>query len=51
MSECRSIQALEEFCLRHYQALCEHLGIQVKRLPSDSTKSRPLTPIGQMPRV
>jgi hypothetical protein len=26
--------------VRHYQALCQHLGITVKRLPSDSTFRR-----------
>ncbi|MCP6758476.1 MAG: ISAs1 family transposase [Fischerella sp. CENA71] len=40
MSECYGYQALEDFCVRHYQALCEHLDIKVKRLPSDSTFRR-----------
>jgi hypothetical protein len=35
MSECYGIQALEEFCLRHYQALCEHLASTV-RIPAPS---------------
>ncbi|MBE9189310.1 transposase family protein [Gloeocapsopsis crepidinum LEGE 06123] len=40
LSGCYGYQALEDFCVRHYQALCQHLGITVKRLPSDSTFRR-----------
>ncbi len=40
LSECYGYQALEDFCVRHYKALCEHLGLEIKRLPSDSTFRR-----------
>lgn len=32
--------ALEDFGVRHYSALCEALGLTVKRLPSDTTFRR-----------
>lgn len=31
------LRALEDFGVRHYQALSEKLGLTVKRLPSDTT--------------
>lgn len=37
LSGCKGYKALEDFCLRHYGAVCECLGIAIKRLPSDST--------------
>ena len=40
MSQCDGYAALEDFCVRHYQALCQNLGIEIKRLPSDSTFRR-----------
>lgn len=40
LSECQGYQALEDFCVRHYGALSQHLGITPKRLPSDSTFRR-----------
>lgn len=40
MSGCRSYQALEDFGMRHYEALSEKLGINIKRLPSDTTFRR-----------
>ncbi|AUT01307.1 hypothetical protein CLI64_18715 [Nostoc sp. CENA543] len=40
LSECYGYTALEDFCVRHYQGLCEHLGVKYKRLPSDSTFRR-----------
>ncbi len=40
MSECYGYQALEEFSVRHYPALCECFGLEVTRLPSDSTFRR-----------
>jgi hypothetical protein len=40
LSECYDYAALEDFCVRHYQQLCEHLGVTYKRLPSDSTFRR-----------
>jgi len=40
LNGCTSYQALEEFAQRHYQALSEHLGLEYKRLPSDSTVRR-----------
>lgn len=42
MSGCRSYYALEDFGVRHYQALCEQLGLKLKRLPSDTTFRRVL---------
>lgn len=40
VSGCRSYQALEDFGVRHYQALSEKLGLTVTRLPSDTTFRR-----------
>lgn len=40
MSGAQGYQALEDFGIRHYQTLCEHLGISLKRLPSDTTLRR-----------
>ncbi|MBW4421884.1 MAG: transposase family protein [Myxacorys californica WJT36-NPBG1] len=40
MSECYGYTALEEFCVRHYAALSECFGLDVTRLPSDSTFRR-----------
>ena len=40
LSECYGYAALEDFCVRHYAALSERLGIRAKRLPSDSTFRR-----------
>ncbi|BAT51732.1 transposase [Nostoc sp. NIES-3756] len=40
LSECYGYAALEDFCVRHYAALSEKLGITYKRLPSDSTFRR-----------
>lgn len=40
MSECYGYVALEEFCVRHYAALSECFGLEVTRLPSDSTFRR-----------
>ena len=40
VSGCYEYCALEEFCLRHYAALCEHLGVTVKRWPSHTTFRR-----------
>lgn len=40
MSECYGYAALEDFCVRHYGAVCECFGIAVPRLPSDSTFRR-----------
>lgn len=40
LSQCYGYAALEDFCVRHYQGLCEHLGVTYKRLPSDSTFRR-----------
>lgn len=37
VSGCYGYCALEEFCVRHYAALCEQLGVTVKRWPSDTT--------------
>lgn len=42
MSGCRSYYALEDFGVRHYQALCEQLGLTLKRSPSDTTFRRVL---------
>jgi hypothetical protein len=39
LSGCKGYKALEDFCVRHYGALCECLGICVKRLPSDSRET------------
>ena len=40
LSGCRSYYALEDFGVRHYQALSEKLGLTVTRLPSDTTFRR-----------
>lgn len=37
ISGCRSYYALEDFGVRHYETLCERLGLTVNRLPSDTT--------------
>jgi hypothetical protein len=42
ISGCRSYYSLEDFGVRHYQALCEKLGLTLNRLPSDSTFRRVL---------
>lgn len=40
LSGCRGYQALEDFGVRHYEALSEKLGLTVNRLPSDTTFRR-----------
>src|SRR4028119_310183 len=40
ISGCRSYHALEDFGVRHYQAVSEKLGLTVTRLPSDTTFRR-----------
>lgn len=40
ISGCRSYYALEDFGVRHYQAVSEQLGLTVSRLPSDTTFRR-----------
>ena len=40
LSGCRGYLALEDFGVRHYQALSEKLGLTVNRLPSDTTFRR-----------
>src|SRR4028119_1872190 len=40
ISGCRSYYALEDFGARHYGAVSEHLGLEVTRLPSDTTFRR-----------
>lgn len=40
MSGCQSYRALEDFGIRHYQRLCEMLGLSLRRMPSDSTLRR-----------
>lgn len=42
MSGCRSYYALEDFGVRQYEALCEQLGLTLKRSPSDTTFRRVL---------
>jgi hypothetical protein len=42
ISGCRSYYALEDFGVRHYQAVSEQLGLTVTRLPSDTTFRRVL---------
>lgn len=42
MSGCRSYCALEDFGVRHYEVLCEKLGLNLNRLPSDTTFRRVL---------
>jgi hypothetical protein len=37
ISGCRSYYALEDFGTGHYQAVSEKLGLEVTRLPSDTT--------------
>ena len=40
ISGCRSYYALEDFGARHYKAVSEQLGLEVTRLPSDTTFRR-----------
>ena len=40
MSGAQGYAALEDFGLRHYQSLCDILGIPLKRMPSDTTLRR-----------
>jgi len=40
ISGCRGYQALEDFGVRHYEAVSEKLGLTVNRLPSDTTFRR-----------
>ena len=40
ISGCRSYYTLEDFGVRHYQAVSEKLGLTVTRLPSDTTFRR-----------
>ena len=40
LSGCRSYYALEDFGARHYRAVSEQLGLEVIRLPSDTTFRR-----------
>ncbi len=40
ISGCRGYQALEDFGIRHYEAVREKLGLKVNRLPSDTTFHR-----------
>lgn len=40
ISGCRSYYALEDFGARHYGAVSEQLGLEVTRLPSDTTFRR-----------
>jgi len=40
LSGCRGYQALEDFGVRHYQALNAKLELAVNRLPSDTTFRR-----------
>ena len=40
ISGCRSYYALEDFGARHYRAVSEQLGLEVTRLPSDTTFRR-----------
>ena len=40
LSGCRGYQALEDFGMRHYQALSEKLGLTFNRLASDTTFRR-----------
>ena len=40
ISGCQSYYALEDFGVRHYQAVSEQLGLTVTRLPSDTTFRR-----------
>jgi len=40
ISGCRSYYALEDFGPRHYRAVSEQLGLEVTRLPSDTTFRR-----------
>jgi hypothetical protein len=40
LSGCRSYYALEDFGVRHYEAVSEQLGLTITRLPSDTTFRR-----------
>lgn len=40
LSGCRSYDALEDFGVRHYEAVSEQLGLTITRLPSDTTFRR-----------
>ena len=40
ISGCKGYQALEDFGVRHYEAVNEKLGLTVTRLPSDTTFRR-----------
>jgi hypothetical protein len=40
MSGCGGYKALEDFGSRHYQKLCEVLGLNLGRMPSDTTLRR-----------
>ncbi len=40
LSGCRSYYALEDFGVRHYEAVSEQLGLAITRLPSDTTFRR-----------
>ncbi len=40
MSGCQGYKALEDFGSRHYQKLCEVLGLNLGRMPSDTTLRR-----------
>jgi len=42
ISGCKSYYALEEFGARHCEALCEMLGVNLNRFPSDTTFRRVL---------
>nr|WP_228008904.1 transposase family protein [Cyanobium sp. LEGE 06113] len=36
LSRCQSLRDLERFAIRHHSVLCEALGIELRRPPSDS---------------
>ena len=40
MSGAQAYSALEDFGIRHYQTLCDYLGVTLKRLPSDTILRR-----------
>lgn len=40
LSGCRGYQALEDFGVRHYQAVSQKLELTINRLPSDTTFRR-----------
>jgi predicted transposase YbfD/YdcC len=42
MSGCQGYRALEDFGIRHGQKLCEVLGLDLRRMPSDTTMRRML---------